>query len=258
MESLLYRTDAWLIAALLAAAMVVLTEGFFRLGRRRATDTAKDLGPIDTGIAGLLGLLLAFSFSMAESRFDARRQLVVEEANAIGTAYLRCALLDGVDRTFCEDRLRRYVDVRVETYEARDDARIEAARHESEQIQGDIWERVTAAVHARPSYPALGLLVQAMNQLIDLQGLRVATARGRVPEAVTLVLVGLCLAWACFAGYTFGLRGNRQRLAWLGFSAMVAMLVMVTLDLDRPWRGLVTLDTPYRSMLDLRDTLRKQ
>lgn len=259
-ETLVYRTPTFVIAGVVFVLMLVLTAVFYRYGERRARtlDVERaDVAPVDGAVAALLALLLALSFSLASERFVARQALVVKEANAIGTAFLRCALLEPEDRRFCEGALRAYVDLRIAYFEEyRDTARYKAIIDESERVQRAVFDRVTEAVHREKNYPALGLLVQALNEMIDVHGERVASFRITVPQPITVLLLCLSLAWSCVLGYALGLKGRRRTGAVVAFSVLVTLVAAATLDLDRPRRGLITLRAGQESLLELQRAIK--
>ena len=130
--------------------------------------------------SGLLALLLAFNFSVAQSRFDARQQQLVREADAIGTTFLRCAVLDADDRRVCRDKLHEYTALRIEAYAAygrsADRAGLEASVGRSERIQNELWTTVVRSARATPNAPH-ALLMDALNKLIDADSDRRASLR---------------------------------------------------------------------------------
>jgi hypothetical protein len=258
-EPLLYRTDLWVITLLLFGGMVALWEAAYLAGARaRARARGKgmdpDLASMETAAGGLLALILAFSFTMAAQRFDRRQETIVEEANAIDTGYRRCALLGPVESRSCQDKLRRYIDQRVELFEARRDRiRVEAALAQAEELQRSLWREVVPEIRAADT-PSRALLLVTLNRLIDLNDQRAATLREIVPDEVTELSLLLCLGWAGFTGFAHGVRANRRRVAWMGFAALISVVVHVTLDLDRPNRGLGPL-AGESVMLDVQNRL---
>jgi hypothetical protein len=261
-EGFLYRVDARLIALVLCVAMVLAAWGGYRAALRRKEnaetriEALSELGPVEGAVAGLLALVVAFSFTMAAERFDARQTVIVRQSNAIGTAFLRCSVLDPDDREYCENRLRDYVDVMVAYGAApRGEAGLERIVGQAKAIEQDVWTRVAAVAHERPT-PVNAEVLTALNAVIDQRSDRVASIRIVVPQEVTMVLLLLCVLWAAIAGYAYGLKRNRKRAAWVVFSVLVALVVYVTLDFDRPRRGLVRLDAGNQSMLELQQDLR--
>jgi hypothetical protein len=245
-EPFLYQISAWYIAAFLFAGMVAIWELFFRLGvqsrgRRKAMDDSEaiTLGSIDTAVGGLLALILAFSFSMASERFDMRENVIIREANAVGTAFFRCSFLMPEEQAGCRSELARYARLRAEFFEVgHDRERLQQVIEKSEDLHHALWARVERSVPQRDT-PSVAQLIVSLNELFDLNTERVGAQRRVVPQEVTVVTILLCLAWSAFTGYAFGLTSNRQFGAWLGFAGLVTLVVLTTLDLDRPTRGFV-------------------
>jgi hypothetical protein len=265
-EGLLYRIDGSVIASSLCVAMIAAAWGGYRLAhlsmahlskeeRETRLEALSELGPMEGAIAGLLALVLAFSFNLAAQRFDKRQSFVISHASATETAYLRCSLLDPGDRTYCEDQLRSYVDLYVAYGAAsRDPEEIEAIVRKADAIEQALWARVAAVTRERPTHANVAE-VEAINEVIDRRTDRIASNRILVPEMVTVVMLALCVTWAAIGGYSYGLKHNEKKAAWVVFSVLVAIVVYVTIDFDRPRRGPLRLDAGNQSMIDLRDEL---
>jgi hypothetical protein len=225
---------------------------FLEIGRRIGIrQIAKDpegartgLGAVDGAVFALLGLLIAFTFSGAASRLDTRRQLIAEEANAIGTAFLRLDLLTDRHREALQTDFRRYLTARVEAYRKLPDvvaAKQEAS--EADKIQGEIWKRAVLACREEGSQPVTMLLLPALNQMIDITSTRLMATRLHPPYVVFAMLTVLALVSALVAGY--GMSGSKAR-SWLhviGYAAIIAVTVYVILDLEYPRLGLLRLDS---------------
>jgi hypothetical protein len=252
-SQVLFRWPAWAIAGLLAVAIVVA----FAIGNAfgaRATKRAPVIGPVETMASGLLGLLLAFNFSIAQSRFDARQTVLVREANAIGTAYLRCSVLAPTERQVCRDLLRRYATLRLEAYDAfaRDDASaVLRALADGERTQQEIWSLVSAAARATPT-PEMAIVLEGMNAVIDFDAERRASIRETVPQAVGFAIILVCLSWALLLGYSSG-RRQRERavVAWSLTAMLIAIVFGVALDFDRPCSGFIRTTAAEVSMANL-------
>jgi hypothetical protein len=261
-EDLLYRVDGVFVALVLGPVMFATAWAAYRVALRRKDEKETELerlseiGPVEGAIAGLLALVLAFSFSMAAQRFDARQQVVVAQAKAIETTFLHCALLEGDDRAYCEDQLRAYVDLFVAYGAApRDQEKIDGIVRQTEDIERDLWARAAAVARDRPT-PVNADMLRALADVIDRRVERIASMRIVVPQSVTVVLLLLCVLWAAVAGYAYGLKRNRKRAAWVVFSVLVAVIVFVTLDFDQPRRGIIRLNAGDQSMVDLQTSMR--
>jgi hypothetical protein len=211
-----------------------------RLARKRAGGTKSQLDLMQAAILGSVALLIGFTFSMAVYRFDNRKDRLVEEANAIEATYMRTSLLPRALRPEMVGHLRAYVDLRLETAHA---DLPPAARSElearTEELQQRMWAVGVRASEADPRSVATGLFNQSLNATIDAYGKRVAALRNHVPEAVLLMLwIVTCFAVG-FVGYTCGIDGHRALAALLTFSAVTALVLMLIVDLDRPYRGLI-------------------
>lgn len=257
-DSVLLRWPATLIAGALTVAIILaltigsaLGQRAFRKGRGQV------VGHLDTMATGLLGLLLAFNFNIAQNRFDARQALLVREADAIGTAYLRCSVLRADDRPKCREMFRRYVVQRMAAYEAfADDEEkplLDALR-EGEHIQRDLWGLVSRAVRAEPT-PATALLMDALNAVIDVDADRRASVRIVVPRAVSFAIVFACLSWALLLGYSAGKRQARPRAAWVVVALLISVIFGVALDFDRPKSGFITTAQAEKAMENLRQSM---
>ncbi len=256
----LYATDAWLIVLVLVAVLLLATELAFRTGRLTASrygEVAKEgAGTIQGAVLALDGLLLAFTFSLAAARFDARKLLVVDEANAIGTAHRRAALAPEPERGAIEDVLRRYVDARLEAVQAGTDERARlAATARDEELQRELWSLCASLGRSHPTM-TMSLLISSGNDVIDVAAKQAMALDDHVPESVLFLLyLASALAMAAI-GFENGLNGLRQPVVTSILTVLIALTVFVILDLDRPRRGLIRVS--QKSMLELRDDLARQ
>lgn len=247
---------AALVATLLAIAMAALMEAGRRIGRRRrgrdVDASHAGTGAIDGAVFALLGLLVAFTFSGAAQRFEERRHLIVEEANDIGTAWLRIDTLSPEDQPPLRDLFRRYLDSRLTTYRLLPD--LDAALGEmarSQALQAEIWAlAVPAAQRATP--PATIVLLPALNAMFDITTTRAAGMQMHPPMVIYLMLAGIALASAFLAGH--GMAPARER-SWLhiaAFSLIMASTVYVILDLEFPRLGFIRVDAMDVVLEDVR------
>jgi hypothetical protein len=254
--------DKILIAALVALGLffgiLILLEVGRRLGEHRLADDPEGarngIGAVEGVIFGLVGLLIAFTFSGAANRFDERRALVVQEANAIGTAYLRLDLLPEGAQPALRDLFRRYLDARIETYRRLPDfAAAKATLQESIRVQNEIWSQALAAGKGEGASPdAVKLLVPALNEMIDITTTRTTATAMHPPPVIYLMLVVLTLAASLMAGY--GMAGAKKR-SWthmLGFAVVMSLAVYLIVDLEYPRLGLIRVQTFDRTLVDLR------
>lgn len=255
-HEMLYLIPGWVIGVVLLAASYFTVEMGFRIGRARKRAGADDegLSTIQGGLIGFFALLLAFTFSMAANRYETRKQLVVDEANAIGTAALRAELVPAPHSARLRGLLREYIDRRLEYVAAvQDESRIASAVREAERIQSELWKAAKACSEAAPT-PVTALLVEALNDVIDLSALRLHSLRDHVPEPVILFLMAVAVAAAGLVGHCMGIRGRRSLWTSVTVPSIVVVFLVLTLDLDRPRRGVITVS--QQPMLDLQQQLR--
>jgi hypothetical protein len=241
---LLYGQSDLLLVLLLFLVLLLAGEAGFRYGHRRRPSlnehTRAQAVTIQGAILGLLGLLLGFSFAMAVSRFDARKQLMVEETNALGTAYLRAGLLPEAEQKETLTLFQQYLDVRLEMTRAvpgLPGVEVTAAR--LAQLQKRLWSQAVAAMEKDRRAVATGLFTQALNEVFDIAAKRDAALENHVPESVLLLLALVAMVSVAVVGYGCGLGGGRPVFPTLALSVLIAVVVLIIMDLDRPRRGLM-------------------
>ena len=246
------------VVALSASILVVLEAGR-RIGARRLAAegevAAKGLGALEGAVFALLGLMIAFCFSGALTRFDARRHLVVQEANAIGTAWLRSDLLPPEAQPKAREYFRRYLDSRIETYRKVPDmaaVRQELAR--SAELQQEIWQLAISSSRNAGSSAAPVVLLPALNAMFDITTTRTEAARLHPPPVIFVMLGTLALACALFAGYDMAVRKRLNPLHSLAFAVVLSVTVYVIVDLEYPRVGLIRMTDSDQLLVELRKT----
>ena len=254
-SELLDGVPLWAILPLTIAVALLSVELGYRAARyrlRRFQDEKDSpVGSMVGATLGLLAFMLAFTFGLAGSRFEARRQVLLSEANAIGTCYLRAAMLAEPMRTEARNLLREYVDVRLEAIEP---GKLDQALVKSEELHNRLWSVAVAAAEKERS-AITSLFIQSLNQVIDLHATRVmAGVRSRVPAVIWIVLYGLLILAMMIMGFHSGLTFSRRSIAVialvLGFSSVMFLIA----DLDRPGQG--ALRVSQQSMIDLRNSMK--
>lgn len=229
----------------------------FWLGNRHRKEIEQDphINTIQAATLGLLGLLMAFTFSMAADRYASRRRVVVDEANAIGTTYLRADMLPEPHRAQVKDLLRAYVDTRIEFMNAGiDPLKFQQATDKTMQLQDQLWQQAIAvsAIDSR-SVPT-GLFVQSLNEMIDLQATRQALIKNRVPEVIIDLIFISAVITIGLIGYAIGMARKRNLIPTLMMIILITIIFAVIIDLDRPRRGLIRVS--QESMIQLQENIR--
>jgi len=246
------------LTAALFAGMIVLLEIGRRIGVRRIAadpEGAKSgTGAVDGAVFALLGLLIAFTFSGATSRFDDRRNLIIEETNDVSTAYLRLDLLPASSQPPLRELFRQYLDARLETYQKLPD--IESARasyDRSMELQEDIWQQAVAAARM-PEAPlaANTLLLPALNQMFDITTTRTAKMQMHPPLVIFAMLFGMVLISALLAGFGMAHGKSRSWVHIIGFTLTMALAVNVIINIEFPRKGLIRVDEFDQSLRELR------
>ena len=243
-ESLFYRTNEVVINWVFFALTLTVTEVGFRLGRKVEARTPESIKSqiftVEAGILGILALLLGFTMSMAVSRFEIRKQLVLEEADAIGTSSLRAQLLPDPAGPEIESLLRQYVNIRVQYGTAGNDlAWLEDLNRQTARLQAELWTRATAYAQQDPNPVTAGLLLQSLNQAIDLGEARWMAFQNHVPESVIYVNAAVGLLSAMLVGYSFGVNGRRNIFSMFMLAVAITLVLAVIIDLDRPRSGFI-------------------
>jgi hypothetical protein len=249
MTEFFYGYPSGLVALAIFALMALAMEAGFRSGRRgQARTSAASKSQIETlqaSLLGVLALMLGFTFSIALNRYNSRSEAVVHEANAIGTAYLRTGLLPDVLRGEARALFAAYADTRARavtlTWATRDQRG--PLSEEARRLQGRLWEQAATASRLAPSPATTGLYVQALNEMIDAHASIIAEVDRHVPELVLLLLFGAFVVAGGIIGYSAGLTGNRPSRATFVMVGLVVLLMFMILDLDRPRRGIIQVNT---------------
>jgi hypothetical protein len=256
---MIFALVAAAMAVVLFLAMLGLEECGFRFGRARAARQSGNgrhgLGSVEGAVYGLLGLLVAFSFSGAASRYEHRRDLIVAEANAVGTAYLRLDVLPQELQPSLREKFRSYLDTRLAVYRKLPDvdaAKAELAR--ATAIQGEIWKEAVAASRTA-GMPASQLLLPALNEMFDIANERTAAAYAHPPSALFAVLVALALMSAFLVGDGMSENETASRLHMVAYAAVMAIVVYVVIDLEFPRFGLIQLSGADRFLAEVRQAM---
>lgn len=216
----------------------------FRLGKRYSNrqDGAltEHVSSLQSSVLGLLALLLGFTFAMSIERFDTRKQLVLEEANSIGTTYLRAHFLPEKLHQEAAILLQQYVESRLEFYYAGDDIRkIESSAKKSAAIEKNLWNIAVQATKKPENPQSISLFIQSLNDVIDVNEKRRVALENHVPEPVVVLLFFVSIFGMGFIGYNYGLTGKRRHTSTAFFALLIASVLIIILDIDRPRSGLI-------------------
>ena len=251
---------SWLYAAplgLVVMLVVLLVLGALDAGHRLsriAPVAEQQITNVSTPILAIVGLLMAFSFGMAGDRHALRRAAAVEEANAIGTFWLRTSLVTEPVRSEMRSRVRRYLDLHIEHREAGNDvSRTAALETEATRLQNELWRLFDEEALRGPETNMVLLVAPALNAMIDDAAVVLAARENRVPDAVILFLFLMIVV----AGIVIGYRPRdekRNLILWGLFLVVLGGTLVILLDLDRPRRGLIQTDTTV--FVRLRNSMR--
>jgi hypothetical protein len=236
-------TDQWTLLFVITALLLAVAEAGYRGGLRlfKTADVAhrRQIGGVQAAVLGLLGLLLGFTFAMAVGRYDTRRDLVLKEANAIGTTWLRAGLLPEEHCAPVKDLLRRYVETRLK-YEAlsRDAARLAEGLRLGAGLQNEMWQHAEGLATESPSLVTLAFIA-SLNALIDTDAERIAAGRNQIPVGVW-VLVIFVAAFGCFtSSYGSGAYGVRSAFTNLLLPVLIAIVIAMIFDLSHSRQGII-------------------
>jgi hypothetical protein len=253
--SILQLTSSWVVALILFFLLLfsyVLGNQLIRRNLRLRPDLKEiNLSTINGMLLGLLGLLLAFSFSMSNSRFDTRRELAVQEANAIGTVVLRTKALSDSMHKVMMPMLSQYLEQRIAAYEAGMDLpRVFRHLNAADSIGSEIWNQLARYSRLEPVATETSKMIPAVNEMLDITVMRLAAGEATIPDSIMYFLFALCLGSAFLLGYDH--RGKIDWIILVGFALVLSATVLVIIDLDRPRSGFIRMDRPNQKIIELR------
>jgi hypothetical protein len=255
------RMDPFTLAPLLIVLLFGALLGAIALGRRIADrhvgDTEhKGSRAVEGAVFGLLGLLIAFTFSGATNRFENRRTLIVQEANAITTAYLRLDLLPPETQPQLRDEFRQYVDARVAVYHAMaNKGPVQEAIQKVDRLQDQIWKHAVSASQRSTDRPA-GLVLPAINAMIDITTTRAVANQTHPPLVVHGMLVALALVCAGLAGYGMSGEAKVRRTLSIAFALVLTATIYVIGDVEFPRAGFIRIDAADELLVHVREEMK--
>jgi hypothetical protein len=253
-------TLAVVVSISLFVGMLLCLEAGFRIGSRvsqKSDYSHEGIATIGAAVFALLGLLLGFTFANGISHLDQRRELIIREANAIGTAYLRLDLLPAPEQPEMRSLFRNYLDTRLLVYEKLPN--IDAADQElarAAQLQQQIWNKAVADGLSDPSQHVARLLLPALNDMIDVTTSRTIALHTHLPPLIFSLSIIVALLSGLLAGYDMAKRRRRSWLHMMLYAVVIALTVFTFLDLDYPRFGLIRLNAADSALIQLRDSIR--
>ena len=252
---LLDQSPLWVVYVVTVVLALLFAEIGFRLGlwlQRRDPEAGKMpvSGTVVGGMLGLMAFLLAFCIGIVINQHNGRKAMVVTEANAVGTAYLRAGFLDEADRDLTRDLLREYVEIRLAA--ATDESLLQSTITRSEEIHNELWSIVEEMVRQGQESEVMALFIESINEVIDVHSLRLAAVDLRLPELLWLVLYAATMLSFLLVGVSNSADGKRDPLAILLFALAYVSVLMIIVDLDRAQQGILTV-----SQTALSDLLRQ-
>jgi hypothetical protein len=254
-NGLLDALPLWALFVVILLVVLFSVEFGYRLGKyrrsRREEEKEAPLGTMVGATLGLLAFVLAFTFGLAASRFDNRRQVLLDEANAIGTTYLRAGILPERGEQI-RGLLREYVSARLDAVRS---GNLKEGIRRSEDIQQKVWTEAETVGNKNPNSIVVGLFVQSLNEMIDLHAKRVqAGVRSRIPGAIWLGLFAVASLSLATMGYHAGLSGTRRSLAILAVAVTFSVVIELIADLDRPFEGVLIVS--QQALLDVQRSMK--
>lgn len=235
----------WFIFVATVVIVLLSIEVGYRVGLARrkylvGVAEKEPTGEIVAAVLGLLAFMLGFTFHLSASRYDARRALVTEEANAIGTTYLRAGMLQDPQRAEIRKLLREYVDIRLAAIQSGQVRQIIQGIKESEKLHTKLWHEAEAAAAKNPGSVPAGLFTYSLNEVIDLHEKRVTLGlKTHIPTSIwgTLYLIAICSMG--ILGYHGGLSDSHRLSTVIPLTLAFSIVILLINSLDRPMAGLI-------------------
>jgi len=255
-DVLFFRLNTLVVTLILFVVIIGATALGHVIGRwerGKPEGNSEPFGVMQAAMLGFMGLVLAFGLSLAVGRYEDRRAAVVDESNAIATTYLRAQTLPEPTRTRSMELLRQFTDASIRIAQTVPvSAEQDAAIADSERAERALWSEAGAALAAQPTATAPRLYVESLNETLDAQSTRIYGLDNRVPTAVlALEIIGAAIALGLLALHLAAL--GRGLTTVLVAAVLVTLMLVITLDLDRPVRGLIQVNaTP---LIDVRASM---
>jgi hypothetical protein len=256
--STIYDWPTWALVVVLFSVMLLVNEVGFRFGRAQFSLESERSHSVSNvlkaSVLGLVALLLGFSFSLTTSRFGQRQRVVLDEANAIGTCYLRAELLAEPARKAIQSSLKEYTDARLDYFNrALIPGELERTTQAMDVALEALWAGVSSAVAADREQARVSQIVPAANAVIDLNATRAWAIQNQLPSPVFLLLAACAVVSSGLMGHSSGQAGKRHLGVWAALNCLVILVLFVVLDFDRPRRGFIQIN--HAPLIELRESM---
>ncbi len=252
----LYQMDTIVVVGILFILLIIAHTSGSTLRkfaeRKGMIHQDTDLGTVEGALIGLFAFFLAFTFSMSGSRFDNRRETIINEATRIGTAINLADLYPDSVRTSLRGHFKKYVDYRVAYFDAGiDEEKLNTALKEGRLQVDSIWSIVTHLGKDEKYSVATRLIAPALNEMGDIVVIRDAAKNATVPESILWVLFLLSICSSFMVGYGANSK-NRNPIAGIILGTMISISIYLIMDLDKPRRGLITTEGAQEKIVELK------
>lgn len=249
--------NQWSVLTIVALVLFVISEAGFRFGlhifEKRDEGRRSQITGVQGAILGLLGLLLGFTFSMGVTRYETRRDLVLREANAIGTAYLCAGLLPEAHQAPIRDLLRRFTNVRLEHQISNaSPATLAEGVRLSREIEVDLWTHAEASAHEAPT-PITSDFIVALNEMINVDAERITAVHNQIPVGVWLLLIFVAAAGCFISSYGSGAQGERSGFTTVLLPGLITVVIVTVFDLTHSGQGVIHVS--QQPMIDLQSSI---
>jgi hypothetical protein len=251
-HSFLYDTDAVIIAIVLFLLMFIAIKTGFAIGSKKAVPEADHSG-ILSALLGLLALLLAFTFGMAGSRYEARKSNIIQETNDIGTAILRADMYPDSLKNLYKADLNAYLNSRISYFKSgRNEWKIKLSSRKTAETATILWKRTTKLAQNKDYFLQSNMMVPALNNMFDSASTTNAAYNSSVPESIIWLLLLFSVVISFYISYSSGFKKQLEPFFVFGFCLLTSVVIYITLDLDRPRRGVISLQNEIVLLKDLK------
>ncbi len=255
-KSILIETDALYISILLLLVMTAILFFAYNLGEKSKRVSTEDSGILGS-MVGLFALLLAFSFGMAGSRFENRKNNLIEETNCIGTAILRSDIYPDSSKVAFRHDFEKYLDARILFFKAKkNDPNIEVALKNADKAAKSLWKRASFYAKQKEYFLQSNMMLPALNNMFDIASTIDALFNSYVPETIIYLLLVFALILSFYVGFNAGFKQHIDKIFLLGFCLLTSIVIYTILDLDRPRRGAINIRNEIILLEELKNNFR--